>query len=292
MSDFRRRLLIVADKSINTNDYLTVVALEDSLTAKLSLNACEYCVDGDGDWKTLPADTETETINSGQTLSFRGNLTPDYTNGIGTFTINKFHNLKGNCMSMLFGDDGKDRFSLSGKNAAFRKLFVNNVRLIDASKLVLPATTVSHLCYNEMFNGCTSLTTAPELPAKTLDANCYSTMFYNCTSLITAPKLLPAMILSSSCYQSMFNGCTSLTTVPELPATTLAQYCYRYMFSGCSKLNYIKMLATDINALGCLTNWVHGVASSGTFVKHPDMVDLVEGNSGIPTGWTVEDYVE
>jgi hypothetical protein len=47
------------------------------------------------------------------------------------------------------------------------------------------------------------------------------------------------------------------------------------------------MLSTDISASSCLTNWVNGVSSSGTFVKHPDMTSLPSGVSGIPTGWTV-----
>jgi hypothetical protein len=47
------------------------------------------------------------------------------------------------------------------------------------------------------------------------------------------------------------------------------------------------MLATDISASNCLTNWVSGVASTGTFVKHPDMTSLPSGVSGIPSGWTV-----
>ena len=61
---------------INTNNYLTIEARENGLTASLSTNACEYCVDGDGNWKSLAAGTATETINTGHTLSFRGNLTP------------------------------------------------------------------------------------------------------------------------------------------------------------------------------------------------------------------------
>ena len=54
-------------------------------------------------------------------------------------------------------------------------------------------------CYNGMFNGCTSLTTAPELPATTLANNCYSMMFWNCTSLTQAPEL-PATTLAERCY--------------------------------------------------------------------------------------------
>jgi hypothetical protein len=139
-----------------------------------------------------------------------------------------------------------------------------------------------------MFSRCTNLITAPELSATTLAANCYDGMFYNCTSLTTAPEL-PATTLANGCYYYMFSDCTSLTTAPELLATKLVMDCYRGMFNECKKLNYIKMLATDISARGCLYNWVKGVASKGTFVKHPDMTSLPIGYSGIPSGWTVVD---
>ena len=49
------------------------------------------------------------------------------------------------------------------------------------------------------------------------------------------------------------------------------------------------MLATNISATGCLSNWVNGVASTGTFVKNPSMTSLPTGTSGIPSGWTVVD---
>jgi hypothetical protein len=52
------------------------------------------------------------------------------------------------------------------------------------------------------------------------------------------------------------------------------------------------MLATDISASNCLYSWVNGVASSGTFIKNSAMTSLPGGNSGIPTKWTVENYVE
>lgn len=35
---------------IDIANYLTIEALEDGLTASLSVNTCEYCVDGDGNW--------------------------------------------------------------------------------------------------------------------------------------------------------------------------------------------------------------------------------------------------
>ena len=119
-------MLFKNEEKFNTDNHLTIEALEDGLTVSLSRNACEYCVDGDYNWKSLAAGTATESINTGQTLSFRGNLTPNISNGIGTFTISKKCNLKGNCMSMLFGDDAADNFSLEGKNYAFYHLFYNS----------------------------------------------------------------------------------------------------------------------------------------------------------------------
>jgi hypothetical protein len=163
-------------------------------------------------------------------------------------------------------------------------MFSGCTSLITAPEL--PAETLASHCYHSMFSGCTSLITAPELPATTLATYCYRYMFYGCTSLVTAPEL-PAATLASYCYDYMFRGCTSLTTAPELPAETLATFCYYYMFEGCSNLNYIKMLATNISAKSCLYDWVFGVASTGTFVKHPDMASLPKGTNGIPSGWGI-----
>jgi len=175
-------------------------------------------------------------------------------------------NVGGNIMSLLYNDNfiGKTSFG-SGTTYIFSNLFNYNTHLINASELLLPATTLVNYCYSNMFNGCTSLTTAPALPATTLGTYCYKSMFY---------------------------GCTALTTAPALPATTLAAYCYNLIFYGCTSLNYIKCLATDVSASNCTTNWVKNVAATGTFVKAASMTDWTTDNNGIPSGWTVEDATE
>ena len=135
-----------------------------------------------------------------------------------------------------------------------------------------------------MFNGCTSLTSAPELPATTLTSYCYSAMFQRCTSLVNAPAL-PATILNDYCYQYMFYRCTSIVNAPELPATTLAPYCYQYMFYGCTKLNYIKVnFSSWVD--NTTNNWVTGVSSTGEFNAPSDLPDT-RGDSNIPIGWTI-----
>lgn len=274
------------DIIVDPNNYMTIYALEDGLQAKLNGNTVSYSIDEGATWTSLSSDTYTPTVNSGQTIMFKGNLTPTSSRGIGTFTINKQCNLIGNCMSLLFGDNATSNNSLSGKSYAFYNLFKGCTTIVGVSSTFLPATTLASYCYQSMFERCSGLTAAPELPATTLTAGCYRYMFYDCTSLTNAPEL-PATTLAISCYYDMFCGCSSLVTAPELPATTLANYCYYDMFRECSKLKYIKMLATDISATSCLSSWVDGVSSTGTFVKHSNMTSLPTGTSGIPSGWTV-----
>lgn len=115
----------------------------------------------------------------------------------------------------------------------------------------------------------------------------FETFFYNAAWLTAAP-LLPATTLAARCYREMFMGCTSLKKAPELPATTLIQSCYNSMFSGCTSLESVMCLATDIGASSALSNWLQGVAASGTFRKATG-VTWPSGASGIPAGWTVEE---
>lgn len=157
----------------------------------------------------------------------------------------------------------------------------------------LPATILEYHCYSSMFDECKSLTTAPQLPATTLAEGCYQSMFSWCTSLTNAPEL-PATTLARDCYRDMFGFCKSLTTAPELPATELSDYCYAFMFEWCTNLNYVKMLATDISAEGCLMGWVNDVSPTGTFVKNPSVPtsEFERGGHGIPNGWKVIDATE
>ena len=127
----------------------------------------------------------------------------------------------------------------------------------------LPATTLAEDCYYYMFNGCTSLTTAPELPATTLASYCYTNMFRNCTSLTKAPEL-PATTLYNYCYSYMFSGCSSLTTAPELPATTLANRCYNGMFINCPLFSTVKMKAS--------MNGVYSTSTHGNIQKTVEYV--------------------
>lgn len=295
------------------DNYLTIEALEDGLTAQLSVNACEYCVDGDGVWKSLAAATATPAINAGHYLSFRATgLTPTSSSGIGKFTISKKCNLRGDVMSMLFGDDAPNQFSL-GKNYAFYNLFASNKTIINASGLRLKATTLTQYCYYYMFNGCSALVSAPEIEATSVANYCCYYMFYNCSALKNGPSVLPAVtaktrcyscmfrgckalekapkilleILADNCCASMFYGCSNLVVAPKLYAKTLVTACYGSMFYGCSKLGKVEALFTTTPSDSYTKTWLYGVASRGTFAKASDATWNVTGDNGVPTGWSV-----
>ena len=96
---------------------------------------------------------------------------------------------------------------------------------------------------------------------------------------------------ATSCYAGMFSECEFLLSAPKLPATILTEGCYSGMFSDCTNLSTITCLAEDISASQCLDNWVLNVGENGTFIKSANMAEWPEGDGGIPTGWTVQDYI-
>ena len=173
-------------------------------------------------------------------------------------------NIYGNIMSLINSTNFSNLTALPNNpdddEFTFNRLFANT-NVVNASGLMLPATTLMPGCYYNMFEGCTLLTAAPELPA---------------TSLTPA------------CYYGMFKGCTSLTNAPELPATTLAADCYHDMFYGCTSLNYVKYSGTAEWTIfnGEFDNWLYNVAYNGTFVN-PNNIDFPRNDNGIPASWSI-----
>lgn len=286
-SDFSKKPLTFNILSTGT---IVWVASESESSA---FKTIEYKLNN-GAWVSITSNTSSSApkinVVEGDKIQFRGN-NAQYANTFSLFNLfggSASFEVEGNIMSLIYGDDFKNKLTISS-TYAFLGLFRDCANLVSAENLILPATTLAESCYYEMFRDCSSLTSAPELPATTLAGGCYMNMFQNCSSLETAPSILPAITLAENCYSYMFYGCGSLTSAPELPATTLVDGCYQGMFADCSSLNYIKCLATDIYAYGCTDVWVYGVAPTGTFVKNPDMNDWTEDEQGIPVGWDIED---
>ena len=254
-----------------SQEYLTIESLADNntitwtFTGSAPIQNVIYWSKNGTSWTSAIASTSDTpvslaTLNKGEKMYLKGenNKYASSTSKYSHFNSDAKFNISGNIMSLIYGDNFIGHTTLPSAYS-FVSIFSNS-KVYDAYNLILPATTLTNSCYRSMFNGCTSLVTAPVLPATTL---------------------------ASSCYSSMFNGCTSLVTAPALPATTLTNYCYEFMFGDCKSLSYIKCLATDISAPYSSSNWLKNVASTGTFVKTSTMTSWSSGASGIPSSWTV-----
>ena len=279
---YRGGILVYTGEKPITYDGLTFEALEPSTIQynPSSVSTAQYSYDT-VNWNS--ADGVTLNLNTGDKVYFKGNITGDQSDSnYSYFTMTGKIGASGSIMSLQSGNPEDKSLKY---NYEFYSMFDNCSSLVTAPSL--PATTLAESCYENMFANCTSILNAPDLPSTTLSDYCYSTMFQNCSKLVNSPTL-PATTLTAGCYWYMFSYCTSLVTAPELLATTLTEDCYVSMFEYCSKINYIKALFTTTPSFSYTSNWVNGVASTGTFVKNKDAAWSVTGINGVPTGWTVE----
>ena len=283
--------------------------------ATTSSSTIYYSTDSGRTWNTMTSVPETTiNVSAGDKIMFKGDNS-HYGSGIngavGCFSgSTAVFEVCGNIMSLIDSQDFVSATTLDDEYT-FTLLFAGCTGLTDASNLILPATTLARGCYVNMFEGCTSLQTAPELPATAITEWSYSGMFKGCTSLTTPPEL-PATELSEACYYEMFMGCTNLSRTPyELPATVLDRLCYTRMFCGCSRIGSVELVAevlvddcyyemfsgctsllmvwcyaTQDQGEWCTYKWLDGVASSGYFFKASGM-EWESGASGIPQNWTV-----
>lgn len=227
------------------------------------------------------------------------------------------HTLSGNIMSLLYADDFEDKVAFyPNTTRQFKGLFLNDTALTSCEDLKLPATTLCHYCYCEMFKGCSSLKVPPRsLPASNLPGNCYSSMFSN--TIITTHPTMPVItsieassmanmfqntkiadastiiinVADDSSCKGIFYGCKQLVNGPQLLADTPVSNCYYTAFYGCSSIMYIKCLLKT-NSNNAMIEWSRGAKNTNAcvFVKHIDATWTNTGASGVPSNWKIIYY--
>ena len=282
-----------------SQDYFTIVSEEDRNTISLKNTGYTTSSSMNSYWKSVTISASTDggstwrkfttsrngtatfgTINKGDKILFKS-ITSKFSNTNSAyhyFNSTKNISAEGNILSLLYGDDFLSYDSLPSisskekdKTQQLGCIFKGNKKIISAENLILKPTTLSPKCYASMFQGCTSLTTAPELPATTTYEYSYQGMFHSCTSLTKAPTSIgvSSTIIADFCCYLMFESCTSLTTAPELPATTLVDNCYCAMFEGCTSLTTAPELPATTLANGCYSNMFYGCKSLTTAPELP-----------------------
>ena len=303
------KVFTVANQTLAPNTYYTITrstlpfegfcitAISNSTTIKFNYDGIQYSRDYGENWTDY---TGQFALNAEEVACIKGSQS-NYKNA-GTdewetpsnkpiFEANKKCYISGNIMSLVAD---AEHLSESAFQGAFSKGSNNQVTYIDINPdfpLILPVKTLANKCYMQMFRNCTSLQCAPQFRVEGTAYRCCYNMFRQCTNLTDISGIeLPAMELSQDCYRELLRQCSNLKTSPVLPAKTLVQECYRQMFSA-SGITTIVCLATNISATNCLSDWVSGLPSKGTFYKAPG-VNYPRNNNGIPSGWTVVEVSE
>ena len=219
-------------------------------------------------WASTDSPGTAITLNVGKTIYLKGNVTTFCSNGkalewVGfdsNSTSNVIH-IGGNLMSLFYGVNFQDNTEFdSNYSAHCVGMFYGFKGLVDASKLIMPAKTLTKWSYGHMFQSSQQLKYPPIIEMNDIQAaSACKYMFYGCSALLETPKLYPTTHNSK-------------------------QYCYDYMFQNCSSLKtiYIHMLTWGSNNRSVFS----GVASSGTIYMRSDAT-WTPSSYNVPSAWTI-----
>ena len=153
-------------------------------------------------------------------------------------------------------------------------------------------TSAGNRAFSHCFVGCTSLTTAPDFSkVTTVGKYAFNYCFMDCTSLTTAPDFSKVTTVGQQGFYYCFMGCTSLTTAPDFSnVTSIGSNGFKGCYENCSSLNLVTAPnITEWNPT-TFTDWLNYVASTGVVRKPAKLTIPTDSDSGIPKGWTTEDY--
>lgn len=259
---------------------LTLTAVEDST---VTLNAVgspttsglKFRTQSNASWSTytpgttiqLPAGKSVQFWNSAETLSL-STVSYAQLTGTGEFSC------RGNLQSML-------NYISSVPNYAFSYLF-RGFPMVNTPEM--PADTVGEYGYSSLYRDIPYLTRSERLPALTVKNYAYGNMYAG--SGIEHPPVIAATTYLTGSLAGMFSDCGALLSAPHLLATSISRSCLLSAFRNCTHMTSIEVDFTSWGSSDPTTNWVSGVASSGTFVK-PSSLPEEYGVNRIPEGWTV-----
>ena len=242
------------------SDYFTIVANSDA-TIKFTKPTLSYSVNG-GAWNTMSSSGTVATLQTGDVLTLKSTAAPTSADGIGCFSAStgSFF-IRGNFMSLVYGDDFAIADSFGSYISVFRSLFEKCTGLTDASESVLPVEDTVQYSYHTMFSGCKNLVAGPEIHAKHGSNRCFYGMFKGCTSLEYPPHI-KTEDLGSEQYTYTFENCTSLKEIPELPNLETVPYnAFNGMFAGCTSLEAVPtdLFSNSVTVeYGAFTNLFNG----------------------------------
>ena len=193
-------------------------------------------------------------------------MTPNGSEGIGTFSSSGKFDAEGELMTLLYGEYYVGQ---TGKyaNYMFRQMFTLT-KIVNAYNLVIPynSGSYSYSCYY-MFNACSELAVAP----KELKGDTY---------------------VSNYSFYQMFGNCKKLKKTPIIWYNFPAYEAMNDMFVYDTLLSEVYLMQTNNNHVNSSRSlsWLKGVEETGTFYANKNLtwLDTIERSEHtIPAGWTI-----
>ena len=103
--------------------YLTFEAIDNGTSFQFNQNGLEYSLDDGSTWNSLGASVDTPSLNTGDKIMFRGNMSITKGYGIGQFSSNGHFNIEGNPLSLVDDTNFADITDFTGMNQIFFQLF-------------------------------------------------------------------------------------------------------------------------------------------------------------------------
>lgn len=179
---YEQQYFTIESEADNNYIIITLVGMNPDNTSR---NPFSVSRDDGATWTTIELDQgnyvySTKLSEGDKILMKSTNKTFSINTDDSMFSISGSFKVYGNIMSLLYGDNFANQTSFPADSSYnFQQLLYYCGNLSDASNLILPATTLTEMCYSKMFYYCQSLTTPPKLPATTVVPYAYDAMFSN-----------------------------------------------------------------------------------------------------------------
>lgn len=151
-------------------------------------------------------------------------------------------------------------------------------------------TSAGKYGFNNTFSG-TAITETPYFNSlSTINAYTFSAAFDRCTNLTRINAFRRVSSVGDHGLNYTFRGCTALAEADFSGITSANLQGIYGTFEGATSLN--KVYAPNVSAwdTNVFYNWLRNVASTGVIHKPRNLTIPTDTTSGVPTGWTTQDY--
>lgn len=243
-----------------------------TISSDVVANNVQYYVPSTNNWMWVTSVPKTISVASGEKLYLRGGSSQTVVSGNDTqhFTMDVDHEIGGDIRSLLNWQDFQtNRRGVSTVTAipdnAFRNLFYNDINLINAKDTLFGNVTIG--------------------------INSLRRMFYGCTRLLTSADLSGVTRIGADGLHDTYNRCTSLTTPANLSSvTSVDNSACVATYYNCSNLSYAYAPNVSTWSNSKMNSWLLNVAATGIVHKPSGLTIPTDTTSGVPTGWTTQDY--